>query len=215
MHPISYDLEYAMERNRLTVFFRLLLAIPWLIFAYLYTIVAYVAVLIAWFAMLFTTRYPQSLYDFVAGFVRFSGRLAGFVSLAVDPLPPFSGATRPDYPVQIEIGPRQAQYSRAKTFFKLILYFPQALIAYGAQLIVGAAAFVTWWRVLFTGRQSATMHDALRLGLAYYLRSTAFLLLLTETHPRLLDLPAQSYPPDAPTLPPPAPAAVASTGQVA
>lgn len=209
MHPVSFDLEYAMERNRLTAFFRLLLAIPWVIFAYLYTVAAYVAAVLAWFAIMFTKRYPQGLYSFVAGFIRYSGRLGGFVTLAADPFPPFSGGSRPDYPVRIEVAGPQPEYSRAKTFFKVVLYFPQMLIGYGAQLLVGAAAFITWWRVLFTGKQSATMHDALRVGMAYYLRSTAFVLLLTETHPRLLDLPPQAYPPDAPALPAAAAAAPA------
>ena len=201
MHPISYDIAFELERNRLTVFFRFLLAIPWILVLYLYALAAYIAALIAWFAILFTKRYPEGLYSFVAGFVRYIGRLGGWIGLATDSFPPFNGDPDPDYPVRVDIGPRQAEYSRAKTFFKLVLYFPQALIGYGAQMVVGAAAFVTWWRVLFTGRQSATMHDGLRLGLAYYLRSTGFLLLLTEVHPRLLDLPAQSYPAGTPGLP--------------
>lgn len=202
MHPVSFDVEYALERNRLTVFFRLLLAIPWILFGYVYALAAYVAALIAWFALLFTGRYPEGLYGFVAGFIRYAGRLSGFVALAADPFPPFGGGARDDYPVRVEVAARQPSYSRAKTFFKLVLYFPQALISYGTQALVGAGAFVTWWRVLFTGRQSATMHEALRVGLAYYLRSTSFLLLVTEAHPRLLDLPAQSYPPGTPALAP-------------
>jgi len=81
------------------------------------------------------------------------------------------------------------------------------VLGYGLSLVTQGAAFITWWRVVFTGRQSATMHDALKVGLAYQVRSLGFLLLLTETHPRLLDLPDQSYPADAPALPAPAGAA--------
>ena len=62
---------------------------------------------------------------------------------------------------------------------------------------------MAWWRILFTGKQSATMHDALRMSLAYTTRAGAFLLLLTEVHPRILDLPPQPYPADAPSLPGP------------
>ena len=56
---------------------------------------------------------------------------------------------------------------------------------------------------MFTGKQSATMQDALRVSLGYSARANGFLLLLTEQHPRLLDLPPQQYPADAPSLPGP------------
>ncbi len=61
---------------------------------------------------------------------------------------------------------------------------------------------ISWFRIVFTGKQSATMHDALRVGHAYYARSTAFLACMTEVHPRLLDLPPQELPADAPAMPP-------------
>jgi adenylyltransferase/sulfurtransferase len=47
------------------------------------------------------------------------------------------------------------------------------------------------------------LFDALRMSLAYTTRAGAFLLLLTEVHPRLLDLPPQPYPAGAPSLPGP------------
>ena len=68
--------------------------------------------------------------------------------------------------------------------------------------VIGGAAFVAWWRILFTGKQSATMHDAMRVSLAYSTRANAFMLLMTEYHPRLLDLPPQELPATAPAMPP-------------
>lgn len=202
MHPVSFDLDYQEDRNRLTTFFRLLVAIPWLIVAYLYQVAAYIAALIAWFVMLFTKRYPRPIYDFVSSYLRFAGRVGGFVLIATDAWPPFSGRSDPDHPVRIEVAPPQAEYSRAKTFFKLLLFFPQQLILQGLGFVLGAAAFISWWRIVFTGKESVTMHDALRVGFAYSLRSTAFVLLLTETHPRLLDLPPQQLPAGATGMPP-------------
>ena len=204
MHPIQFDADYELQRNRLTVFFRLLLAIPWIIVLYAWGIIAYLGVLVAWFAMLFTGRYPAGIYGFTSSFLRFSARTGAWIALVTDEWPGFSGKEDDTYPVQITVAARQEHYSRAKTFFKIVLYFPQAVIGYGLGLIVQGAAFITWWRVLFTGRQSATMHDALRVSLAYQVRSAGFLLLLTELHPRMLDLPEQTYPAEAPALPAPA-----------
>jgi hypothetical protein len=205
MHPVSFDFDYGVERHRLTTFFRLLIAIPWIIVGYLYQLAALIVALLAWFALLVTRRYPEGLYDFVAGYVRFSGRLAAWVLLAVDKPPPFHGSADDSYPVQVEVAAPQAEYSHAKTFFKPLLAFPQQVLAYGIGGLLGGAAFIAWWRILFTGRQSVTMNDALRVGLAYTLRMQSFILLLTETHPRLLDLPPKEYPAGAPALPAGAP----------
>lgn len=203
MNPIRFEADYAEPRNRLTVFFRLIVAIPWYVWLSLYGIVAFLAAIGAWFAMLFTKRYPQGLYDFVAGYVKLSAQIGGFALLITDEWPPFV-PDRDDYPIRVEVAPQQVEYRRAQTFFKYLLSFPQQLIIAGLGYVYMGAAFVTWWRVLFTGKQSATMHDALRMSLAYTTRAGAFLLLLTEIHPRILDLPPQSYPVGAPALPGPA-----------
>ncbi len=202
MYPIGFELDYAEERNRLTTFFRLIVAIPWLIIGVVYGIVASVAAFLAWFALLFTKRFPDSLYRFIAGYIRFTARAGGFVLLATDEYPAFWGEPDDGYPIRVEIAPPQAEYSRAKTFFKYLLAFPQWLILQGLGTVLSAAAFVAWWRILFTGKQSATMHDALRVALAYSTRANAFLLLMTEYHPRLLDLAPQQLPATAPAMPP-------------
>lgn len=202
MYPVSFELDYDQDRNRLTTFFRLIVAIPWIIVSYIYGFIAGICVILAWFAMLFTKRYPQSLYDFVTGYIRFSARAGGFMLLATDAWPPFWGNPDPNYPIRVDIAPPQAEYSRAKTFFKYLLAFPQFLILEGLAFVLMGASFVAWWRILFTGKQSATMHDALRLSMAYSTRANSFLLLQTEIHPRLLDLPPQELPADAPAMPP-------------
>ena len=204
MNPISFEPDYAVERNRLTTFFRLIIAIPWMLWASIYGIAATVVVFIAWFALLFTARFPQGMYDFVAGYVRLSGRVYAYMALLTDELPSFGAGPEPDYPVRIDVAPPQERYSRAKTFFKLLLYFPQALIGgYGLAFVVQWAAFISWFRILFTGRQSITMHEALVGSSAYLIRSNAFLLLVTEAHPRMLDVPRYDPPAEAPGLPAP------------
>jgi Domain of unknown function (DUF4389) len=203
MHPVSYDAAYEIERNRLTTFFRLILAIPWFIFVAVYGIAALVVVVIAWFAMMFTKQYPEWMYRFVGGYIRLAARSASFMLLLTDRYPPFHGDPDADYPVAVDLAPRQQEYSRAKTFFKYVLSFPQQLLVQGLAFVLQGAAFVTWWRVLFTGKQSTTMHDALRMSMAYVTRAQGFLLLMTEIHPRVLDLPPQEPPAGAPALPSP------------
>ena len=96
----------------------------------LYGLVAFVAAIGAWFAMLFTKRYPASLYDFVAGYVKLSAQVGGFALLIVDEIPPFM-PDRDDYPIRVEVAPQQVEYRRSRTFFKYLLSFPQQLILSG------------------------------------------------------------------------------------
>ena len=95
-HPIRLVVTDDLRRNRLTVFFRLLLAIPLFVWLALWGIVAAVVLFVAWFAALFTGRVPQGLHGFLAGFVRYQVHVFAFVTLAADPFPGFSGSA--DYP---------------------------------------------------------------------------------------------------------------------
>jgi hypothetical protein len=95
MYPVTYEADYVRERDRLTTFFRLILAIPWLIVATIYSVAVFFTVLAAWFALLFTGRYPEGLYSFNSGALRFFMRVSGWFSLQTDPWPPFGFGADP------------------------------------------------------------------------------------------------------------------------
>jgi hypothetical protein len=68
-----------------------LLAIPHYIVLFFLAIAAFFCVIAAWFAILFTGRYPRSLFDFVLGVQRWALRVAAYAFLLVtDEYPPFS-----------------------------------------------------------------------------------------------------------------------------
>ena len=67
------------------------LAIPHYIILFFLGIAEFVVVIIAWFAILFTGRFPRSLFDFVVGVYRWYLRVAAYALLLVtDKYPPFS-----------------------------------------------------------------------------------------------------------------------------
>ena len=92
-------------RNRLTTFFRYIVAIPWLIVASIYGFVAEIAAVIAWFAIVFTGKYPEGLYNFNAGYLRMASRVNGFDYLLTDEWPPFDGERRAGYPIRVGVAP--------------------------------------------------------------------------------------------------------------
>jgi len=67
------------------------LAIPHYVVLFFLAVAAEVVVIIAWFAILFTGRYPKSLFGFVVGVFRWGLRVNGYAFLLVtDRYPPFS-----------------------------------------------------------------------------------------------------------------------------
>ena len=67
-----------------------LLAAPhYIVLAVLY-VGAIVAVVIAWFAILFTGRYPSTLYRFGTGALRWTTRVEAYLLLLTDDYPPFT-----------------------------------------------------------------------------------------------------------------------------
>src|SRR5918994_707545 len=107
MNPISFAADYDIERSRLTTFFRLIIVIPWAIWASIYGIAALVVVIIAWFAMLFTGRFPDGMYGFVASYLRLSTRVYSYALLFSDELPSFAGGPEPEYPVKVDVAAPQ------------------------------------------------------------------------------------------------------------
>jgi hypothetical protein len=90
-YPASIEIaDPAGPRNRLTVGFRLFLAIPHFV-VLLFVLAAWgVVTIIAWFAILITGSYPRALYDFSVGSLRWRLRVEAYLLLLVDEYPPFS-----------------------------------------------------------------------------------------------------------------------------
>ena len=90
-YPAAIDLVDPPEpRNRLTVAFRLFLAIPHFIVLFFILLAWTLTSVVAWFAILITGRYPQALYPFGVGALRWRLRLESYLLLMVDEYPPFS-----------------------------------------------------------------------------------------------------------------------------
>lgn len=184
MYPVSYEADYAAEgRNRLTTFFRSIVAIPWLVVAYLYGIGASIVVVLAWFAMIFTGRYPQQLYDFNLGYLRMVNRVNAFHYLLTDEYPPFGGAEEPAYPIRIGMPPALDKYSRAKAFFRYIIGIPVMILAFVQALILLVVTVIAWFAILFTGKHPEGLFGPARSALAYLTRASAYFMLVTEDWP--------------------------------
>jgi hypothetical protein len=82
--------DASTELNRWLPLVKWILAIPHLIVICFLLIGTLFCVICAWFAIIFTGRYPRSLFDYVVGVERWSIRLSAYAYLLVtDKYPPF------------------------------------------------------------------------------------------------------------------------------
>jgi len=179
----TFDADYVEKRSRLSTFFRLFLAIPHFIVVSVWGFIAYFAVIIAWFAIVFTGRYPEGLYQFVAGLSRYSTAVYAYLYLLTDEYPPFSGDTD-NYPVRLGLSAQPLPaYDRIKTLLRIFLIIPPAIIAYAMGIVAQVGALLAWFVIVITGKQPKGLQDMTVLGLSYQQRVVPYYCLLTETWP--------------------------------
>ncbi len=212
----SFSMPWQERQSRLTTFFRLIMAIPPLLWAAIWSIALIVTIPISWFALLFTGRYPEGLYDFHASFARYIAHVNGYVLLGTDVWPGFSGAEDVDHPVRLGVPPPLPLYSRMKVGFRIFLLIPVYLITYAMNIVAEIAAIISWFAIVVTGKQPQGVYQMLRLGVSYQQRAIPYFMLLTEDWPSFTVQEDRAALEPAPPSPPPgAPPASAAGPAVA
>ncbi len=156
--PIGLDVyRQVCDARACTVFFRLLLVIPHLIWLALWGIVAFFAVIASWFATLAAGTSPDSLHGFLAAFVRYQTHVYAYLFLIADPFPGFTGQVG-SYPVEPLIeGPRPQD--RWKVGFRILIAIPALLLnsAYSSLLVV--VGVLGWFASLANARMPLGMRN--------------------------------------------------------
>jgi hypothetical protein len=179
-HPIHLVVTDDLARNRLTVFFRLLLVIPHFIVLVFWGIAVWFAVVAAWFVGIFTGRVPDGLHGFIAGYLRYLTHVYAYFSIAADPYPSFSG--EPGYPIDVVIAPSVDQ-SRLTIFFRVLLYIPAAIVLYLLGYVAQIISVAAWFYALFAGRLHPGIRDILAYWLRYNAQALGYVCLLTQRYP--------------------------------
>jgi len=181
-HPIHLTVADDLERSRLTVFFRLLLAIPHFVVVVLWGVLVMLLLLVGWFAAVVTGRLPAGLHTFFVSFLRYATRVTGYVTLLSNPFPPFGGGG--SYPVEVDVEPPAVQ-SRWSVGFRIVLAIPALILAYLFRLGLQIVAFLGWFYCLVTGRMSGGLQNLGTYCLRYETQTYGYLLLLTSRYPSL------------------------------
>ena len=118
-YPLEIRGDLSPELSRWLWLVKWFLAIPHLVLLILLSIAAFFVWFVAWWAILFTGRYPRVMFDFIVGVMRWWWRVSFYAlrPLGTDRYPPFTLASRDDYPADLYVEYPE-RLSRIKIFFK-------------------------------------------------------------------------------------------------
>jgi hypothetical protein len=167
------------RRSRLSTLFRLLLVIPHVVVLSLWAIAALLASIPAWFAILFSGRYPEGLWKFNAGFVRYAARVYAYEFLVADRFPPFS--SEGEYEVQLTI-PRLERYNRLKTGLRIFYIIPAYIVTAVLGYLVYLIGLIDWLVIVLSGRQPDGLQSTMAFIIGWNVRLAGLLTLVTETY---------------------------------
>ncbi len=183
MYPIGFEADFNAYPNRWTTFFRIILAIPWLIVAYVYLIRFVFTHIFAWVVVVILGRYPQWLYEFNSGVVRYSSapRPGSTCRPTSGPLQP---QRRPSYPIRVNFAPAAESQSRLKAFFRLD---PRAADGAGRSPTAPTTSsswppIVAWLTIVFRGYLPEGVNSMLTFVNSFHARVFGY---LRDPHRRL------------------------------
>lgn len=202
--PVSLENQDDQRRSRLTVFFRLLLALPHFVWVALWGVAAVLAAIVNWFATLILGRSPSALHRFLVRYLRYVFHVAAFATLVANPFPGFVGEPG-RYPVDLDVRAERRQH-RLKTLFRLFLAVPAMLVASILHNILFIVAFLAWFAALVTGRMPSGFQHLGAAALRYNAQLWAYLFAITDRYPHATPTVTQPPPPEVEAEPEPAPA---------
>jgi hypothetical protein len=180
-HPVRISCDDDLRRSRLTVFFRLLLWLPHLVWLILWGIVTLFAIVANWFVTLFSGTPAAGLHRFISSYLRYATHNFAFINLVANPFPGFTGRAG-SYPVDLEIAP-PARQNRWRTGFRIILAIPAWIISGAISNALFVVALFGWFTGLFLGRMPRGLRNLGVFALRYSAQVNAYLWLVTDAYP--------------------------------
>jgi hypothetical protein len=179
--PIRYDVESQEAHSRLLIFVKWLLAIPHLLILYVLLALWYVVTIIAFFTILFTQKYPQGLFNFAVGVMRWQANVNAYLWLLRDEYPPFSWEEG-QYPVTLQIDYPET-LNRWAPLYKWLLVIPNIIVLAVVGLVAYVLIIVGWFAILFTGKLPRGIVDFVVGTMRWSTRATAYLYLMRDEYP--------------------------------
>ena len=202
-YPVDVRVDPSLTgRNRLTTFFRFILAIPHMLLVGtagmgvawgsrhsvntgaeggLFGAIAFCLAIVNWFVILITGVEVTGIRQFTLMYLRWRARALAYVNLLTDQYPPFGDAA---YPASFLIeepppGPRD----RLSVALRLILAIPHLILLVFVTIAWGFVTIASWFIILFTGMLPQGLAQFSIGALRWRLRVDAYMLLLVDEYP--------------------------------
>src|SRR5215211_6585299 len=205
VYPLRVEGELDGHLSRWRWLVKWVLVIPHVVVLVFLWMAFVVLTVVAFFAILFTGRYPRTIFDFNVGVLRWSWRV-GFYSysaLGTDRYPPFTLADVADYPARLDVEYPE-QLNRWLPLVKWLLAFPQYIlvgalvgsgyvvatsmqdnrvVSYSTPSLIGACVLIAAIALLFTTRYPPGLFDfAVGINRWSY-RLLVYVALMTDRYP--------------------------------
>ena len=184
---IKYQEQYSRGELLLRTFFGIFyIMIPHLFILAFVGMFAAILSFIAFWVVLFTGRYPQSMFEFQVNVMKWSVRLSARMYNLSDGYPAF-GLTATDeytdltvpYPEKIDRG-----LLLLRLFFGIFyVYIPHGFILAFRAFYVNILIFLAWWVVLFTGKFPQSFHEWAVGQIRWQQRLSLYMGYMTDTYP--------------------------------
>ena len=141
---------------------------------------------VAFWVILFTGRYPQSMFDFQVGLLKWQIRLTARMYNVSDGYPAFGVKSSDDH-TELTV-PYPEKVNRGLVLLRLFfgmfyVYIPHGFILMFRAMFVGILMFLAWWVVLFTAKYPKGMHDWVVGQVRWQTRISLYLMYMTDTYP--------------------------------
>jgi hypothetical protein len=135
--------------------------------------------------ILFTGRYPRPIFDFNVGVLRWSWRVMNyrFPMNSTDKYPPFTLASRPDYPGDLEVDYPEQLTNWAVLVKPWLLALPQILICWAMEPLLQLLCFIAPFWLLCTGAIPQGMSDLLLGIVRWRYRVAVYVSLMRDEYP--------------------------------
>ncbi len=181
-HPVRFDITDDLRRSRATVFFRLVLALPHLLWVTIWTYASLWLIAFQWVWAIFAGRLEADVHSYLGRFLRYHVHVYAYFLLLANPWPRFTG--RAGYPVDLELDEPERQ-GRLTVIFRLVLAIPALIFSSVLGTVLALLAFFAWFAALALGRMPDAMEELGAYCLRYQTQTYAYLLLLTPSYPTL------------------------------
>jgi TRAP-type mannitol/chloroaromatic compound transport system permease small subunit len=187
----TFEIKYQETYSRAELILRSLfgyiyIALPHLFILAFLSIWGAILTFIAFWSILFTGRYPESMFEYQVKLIRWSTRVNARLYNLSDDYPAF-GMEVQDEHINIDI-PYPENLSRATLILKVLFGGFYVLLPHGFVLLFRilatlVLAFLAWWAVLFTGKYPESWFEFNVGTLRWGFRVNNYINLLTDEYP--------------------------------